>query len=117
MKCFLYIINNQNCKFYIGITQLLPEVRLIRHNRGDVKSTTSGIPWELIYYEPYNSYKAARIREKQIKSWHSGNAFRKLIATAAGSSNGRTRDFGSRYLGSNPSPAAVVMSNKFGGVK
>ncbi len=24
----------------------------------------------------------------------------------AGSSNGRTRDFGSRYLGSNPGPAA-----------
>jgi len=92
MKCFLYIINNQNGKFYIGITQLSPEIRLIRHIRGEVNSTASGIPWILKYFESYNSYKAARIREKQIKSWHHGNAFRKLIATAAGSSNGRTRD-------------------------
>ena len=31
----------------------------------------------------------------------------------AGSSNGRTRDFGSRYLGSNPSPAAKFQNSFF----
>ncbi len=32
------------------------------------------------------------------------------MITAAGSSNGRTRDFESRYLGPTPSPAAVIES-------
>ena len=35
------------------------------------------------------------------------HAKKQLILTGSdGSSNGRTRDFGSRYLGSNPSPSA-----------
>lgn len=90
MKCCLYILKNQLQKFYVGITRLDPTVRLKRHNRGDAYSTRLGTPWELIYAEAFDSYINARIREKQIKSWHGGNAFRKLIAGAAGSSNGRT---------------------------
>ena len=100
----------------MGITSLLPSIRLIKHNKGDVKSTRHGRPWKIIYVEEYDSYISARRREKQIKSWHGGNALKKLIATSAGSSNGRTTDFGSVYLGSNPSPAAVSM-RKIGGVK
>ena len=93
------------------------DIRLSRHNSGDVYSTRSGIPWRLIYSEKFSSYTLARDREKQIKSWHGGNAFKKLINTAAGSSNGRTTDSESVYLGSNPGPAAVLIRNKFGGVK
>ena len=87
MKCFTYILENQKGKYYIGITKISLENRLLRHNRGDVKSTKLGRPWHLIYAEPHNSYKSARKREKQIKSWHGGNAFKKLLATVAGSSN------------------------------
>ena len=89
---------------------------MIRHNKGDVYSTKFGRPWELIYIESFVTIKEARNIEKQIKSWNGGNAFKKFLARAAGSSNGRTADFGSVYLGSNPSPAALVKS-KFGGVK
>ena len=100
----------------MGITSLLPSIRLIKHNKGDVKSTRHGRPWKIIYVEEYDSYISARRREKQIKSWHGGNALKKLIDTSAGSSNGRTAAFGAVYLGSNPSPAAVSMK-KIGGVK
>ena len=118
MKCYLYILQNNNGKHYIGITKLPVALRLRRHNKGDVIATKQGRPWHVLLTESYGSYAEARVREKQIKSWHGGNAFKKLVVRAAGSSNGRTRDFGSRYLGSNPSPAALTMNGKdFGGVK
>lgn len=118
MKNFVYILKNQKGKYYIGITGIPLEDRLARHNRGDIKTTKFGRPWQLIYSESYNSYKSARAREKQIKSWHSGNAFKKLLARAAGSSKGRTADSGSVNPGSSPGPAAVTKRiNKFGGVK
>ena len=40
------------------------------------------------------------------------NAWKKFVAEAAGSSNGRTSPSGGEYLGSSPSPAASV-GNKF----
>ena len=52
----------------MGITSLLPSIRLIKHNKGDVKSTRHGRPWKIIYVEEYDSYISARRREKQIKS-------------------------------------------------
>ena|SRR3990167_2858247 len=114
MMCYVYILENEEGKKYIGITSLLPDFRLIRHNKGDVKSTKYGRPWKIVYVEKYNSYSLARNREKQIKSWHGSNALKKLIATSAGSSNGRTTAFGAVYLGSNPSPAAVSMKKLAG---
>lgn len=104
---FLYILQNENKKYYIGITNLSPNERLKRHNKGDVYSTKLGKPWKLIYIEKLNFIQEAREREKKIKSWKGGNAFKKFISKAAGSSNGRTTDFGSVYLGSNPGPAAL----------
>ena len=106
MRCYVYILKNEKDKRYIGITKLLPNERLNKHNKGDVKSTKFGRPWKLVYVEEYDSYNQARNREKQIKSWHGGNALKKLISKSAGSSNGRTTDFGSVYLGPNPSPVA-----------
>ncbi len=102
----LYILKNRNNKYYIGITALNPIERLKRHNKGYVCATKFSKPWDIVYSEKHLNYEDARKREEQIKSWHGGNAFKKLIAEAAGSSNGRTSPFGGEYLGSNPSPAA-----------
>ena len=113
---YLYVLRNVIGKYYTGITTTEPEKRLQRHNKGDVYSTRIGRPWQLIYIEKYETLKEAREREKQIKSWKGGNAFKKFLDRAAGSSNGRTTAFGAVYLGSNPSPAALSKS-KFGGVK
>ena len=114
---YLYILRNIKNKHYIGITALDPRRRLLKHNKGDVFSTKTGRPWTLIHVEEFKNLNDARFREKIIKSWHGGNAFKKLVAKAAGSSNGRTHGSGPWYLGSSPSPAALVGRNKSGGVK
>ena len=115
MKCFVYILITKDGKHYVGITKLSPNERLKKHNGGNVYSTKFDRPWRLIYFEECDSYQSARLREKRIKSWHGGNAFKRLIARSARSSNGRTADSGSAYLGSNPSLAAVAI-RKFGGL-
>ena len=117
MSCFLYILENNSGKHYTGITKLEPIKRLLRHNCGEVYSTKLGTPWNLIYFQEYKDYKEARQKEKQIKSWHGGVTLKRFLGKAAGSSNGRTTDFGSVYLGSSPSPAALPKNKKFGGVK
>lgn len=111
MKCYLYILKNAQNKHYIGITKLLPQVRLIRHNKGDVYSTKFGRPWKLIYTEEYDDMKLARNREKQIKRWHGGATLKRFLNKSAESSNGRTPDSGSGNLGSNPS-SADLFGNK-----
>ena len=112
MNCYLYILTNDKNKYYVGITQLLLEERLRRHNGGHVYSTRYGRPWEILYREEHKSIKKARQKEKQIKSWHGGNAFKKFITTAGESSNGRTAGFGPVNLGSNPGSPAVAMKKK-----
>ena len=94
---YLYILQNNRKRHYIGITAISPEKRLLRHNRGDVYSTKFGKPWILIYTEKFISLKEAGKAEKKIKSWKGGNAFKKFISRAAGSSNGRTSPFGGEY--------------------
>ena len=95
MCIHLYILKSKvKNRYYTGITSLIPKKRLKYHNSGKVKSTDPYKPWVLVYTEKHKDYKDARKREKQIKSWKGGNAFKKLIARAAGSSNGRTHASG-----------------------
>lgn len=87
---YLYILKSLKDKgYYIGICKDLNN-RIKKHNSGQVKSTKFRVPFELIYYEEYSDYSLARNREKEIKSWHGGNNFKKLVAGAVRSSNGRT---------------------------
>ena len=115
MKCYLYILKNVKNKHYIGITELLPEKRLERHNKGDVYSTKFGCSWKLIYTEEYDDMKLARNREKQIKSWHGGATLKRFLDKSAESSNGRTPAFEAVYLGSNPSSADLSRNRNLTG--
>ncbi len=76
----LYILKNTQDRHYVGITETEVLERLERHNRGYVKSTKFYKPWSVIYTEYFSSMSEARIREKQIKSWKGGSAFKKLIS-------------------------------------
>lgn len=105
---YLYVLQNTRERTYTGITTLDPEKRLLRHNKGDVYTTKSGRPWTLLIVEELPTMQQARFRERQIKSWKGGNAFKKFLVSAAGSSNGRTAPFGGVYPGSNPGPAALT---------
>jgi len=76
---YCYILQSmKNNKYYIGSTEDLLK-RLKKHNSGLVKSTKSYVPWQLIYYEEYNTNKEAINREKQIKSWKKRVVIEKLI--------------------------------------
>ena len=74
----VYILkNNFSGKHYIGSTNNL-ERRLAEHNRGQTKSTKNGC-WSVIYKEELSDSKKAEKREREIKSYKGGNAFKKLF--------------------------------------
>ncbi len=75
----VYILKSiHNNKFYIGQTSNL-ERRFLYHNSGYSKATKSGIPWELVYSENYNSRSEAVRRETEIKKYKSRIFIEKLI--------------------------------------
>jgi len=64
---YTYLIKSKNKKwFYIGSTKDLKQ-RFKDHNNRRVKSTKAYIPFTLIYYESYSTYKLARKREIELK--------------------------------------------------
>ena len=80
---YTYIIQSEKTnRYYVGFTGNI-EQRLEKHNRGDVKSTKHGIPWRLIYSESFTDKNSAWKRERQIKSYKGGKAFKLLIGEVA----------------------------------
>jgi putative endonuclease len=81
---FTYILQSKKTnKFYVGSCFDL-EKRLNEHNSGKTKSTRSGVPWFLFHSEKFNTRQEAYKRERQIKSYKGGNAFKKIIQTGNG---------------------------------
>ncbi|HAJ44897.1 hypothetical protein A3K33_02550 [Candidatus Azambacteria bacterium RIFOXYC1_FULL_41_20] len=64
---YVYILKSQKQNWkYIGSCADLRK-RFIEHNFGKVKSTQARRPYDLIYYEAYNSKVAALKREIELK--------------------------------------------------
>ncbi len=79
MAHFVYILKSEkDHKYYIGETANV-EARLIYHNSGKQRSTKSRIPFVIVSIEEFSCRKEALLREKKIKSWKGGNAFKKLV--------------------------------------
>jgi putative endonuclease len=83
MSYFVYILrSSKDGKYYIGSTaDVVP--RLIFHNAGLQRSTKSRIPFVLIYQEEQPDKAAALKREKQIKNYKGGEAFKSLLRDVA----------------------------------
>lgn len=65
---FVYVIKSANhFRFYVGITENV-ERRLDEHNSGRTKSTKGWTPWNLFFFETFNTRRSARDREKYLKS-------------------------------------------------
>jgi len=76
---FVYIIRSiKTKKYYVGCTNNI-ERRLKEHNNNKTFSLKNRGPFELIYKEEYSTLKEARKREKEIKSYKGGNAFKRLL--------------------------------------
>jgi len=79
MAHYIYILQSlKDKKYYIGETTDVP-ARLSFHNAGKQRSTRNRTPFILVLSEEYENRTQALQREKQIKSWKGGAAFKKLI--------------------------------------
>ena len=65
-------------KFYVGCTTNV-ERRLAEHNKGKTPSLRNRRPLEVVYVEKYDNLKEAYDREKKIKAYRGGEAFKKLV--------------------------------------
>jgi putative endonuclease len=75
----VYILKNSlSQRDYIGSTNNIAR-RLEEHNRGQTKSTRQKGNWTIMYSEVVKTRIEATKREKLIKSYKGGNAFKKLI--------------------------------------
>ena len=76
---YVYILKSKvTDKYYVGYTNDLKR-RLSEHNSGKTKSLVKHKPLEIIRIEEYPLYLDARKRERQIKKYKSGEAFKKLL--------------------------------------
>ncbi len=65
---FVYFLKSQkDSSLYIGQTNNI-EKRLLKHNKGYIKTTKNRTPFEIIYSEEYNTRHEAMLREKYLKS-------------------------------------------------
>ncbi len=65
---YVYILYSPSKdSYYVGHTKNILN-RLEYHNNGYNKSTKSGIPWELVHKEEFNTRSDAMKREMEIKS-------------------------------------------------
>ena len=64
---YVYVLRSteRGERFYLGNTSDLKQ-RLQSHNRGENKAM-KGHQWELVYYEAYLTFAAARQREHKLK--------------------------------------------------
>ena len=76
---YVYILKSlRDNKYYIGSTTDIDK-RLAFHNAGLQRSTKNRTPFILVYSEVHPNRRAAEMREKQIKSYKGGNAFKQLL--------------------------------------
>ncbi len=89
MLYFVYIIYSASRdRYYTGHTDNLVR-RIDQHNCGYSSSTKSGIPWQLMYTEEFQTRNEAMKREYEIKSKKS-RKYTVVIANLVKQSNNRS---------------------------
>jgi putative endonuclease len=67
MSWVVYILQSEvDGDYYKGVTQNI-ETRLLEHNSGESKFTSTKLPWILVYSKAYKLKRDALIEEKRIK--------------------------------------------------
>ena len=79
MPYYTYILfSKKTDRYYIGSTQNIHK-RIERHNAGVTKSTKGGRPWNLVYYESFETKTEAIKRENYLKRMKSRIFVEKII--------------------------------------
>jgi putative endonuclease len=80
MAYYVYVLRSlKDGKYYIGSTSDIA-ARLAYHNAGKQRSTKYRIPFILIYSELLPDRKTAEKREREIKAYKGGGAYKKLLS-------------------------------------
>ncbi len=65
---YVYILFSKKLnQLYKGSASDL-KIRVAQHNKGQVRSTKKGVPWQIIYYEAFSSKRDALREELFLKS-------------------------------------------------
>ena len=68
MEYFTYVIQSEiDGRLYKGQTEDI-NIRIAQHNAGKTKSTKGYLPWNLVYFEKFETREEALQREKFFKS-------------------------------------------------
>ena len=79
---YVYVLRSKkDSRYYIDSTNNLQR-RLKEHNDGKTKSLIKRRPLEILYCEECKNLAEARKRERIIKKYKTGNAFKKLLINA-----------------------------------
>ncbi|MBL8121394.1 GIY-YIG nuclease family protein [Candidatus Saccharibacteria bacterium] len=81
---YVYILQSVEFqRYYVGHTDDVSR-RLAEHNSGHTPSTKPYAPWRIVYTESYTTKQDAYKRERQIKSYKGGRAFKALLNNTVG---------------------------------
>jgi len=81
---YLYILKSlKTGKLYTGTTSNLDR-RVYQHNSGESKSTRSGVPYTLVYYESFETLSEARKKEWELKYTPWGGKLKKKLVEVDG---------------------------------
>ena len=76
---YVYVLKSEKSgHYYTGYTEDLKK-RLNQHNSGKTKSLKAQLPVRVVCFEEFPNKQEAYRRERQIKSYKGGEAFRRLI--------------------------------------
>ena len=67
---YVYVLRSEKTgRSYAGSAADVTE-RVRRHNTGETKSTRHGVPWKVVYVEPFHTRAEAVRRELYFKTGH-----------------------------------------------
>lgn len=79
MKGYVYILKSMSCgQYYVGSTTDI-KTRLYFHNSGRVIATKNKRPYELMFFQEFESIKVAKRIETKIKVWKRKDFIEKIL--------------------------------------
>jgi len=81
MPWYVYVLENEKGRRYVGSTGRTPQLRLAEHNAGLNHWTRAHGPWRLIYWETYDDKCLALARERFLKTGAGRRVRDRLIAS------------------------------------
>ncbi len=81
MSWYVYVLENEEGRRYVGSTGRTPQLRLAEHNAGVNRWTRAHGPWRLAYWEMCGSKRLALARERFLKTGAGRRLRDRLIAS------------------------------------